>query len=117
MTGYPARRCTAGCCARWCRTVRLRPGCRLSQPTHPLPLVCAQNEGLAYRFRNLLLARSVDFMQPNAVISGGCTQCMRIAALANAFNVPITNGGVYPLHNTHLQAGVGNGTKSNGVCL
>lgn len=25
--------------------------------------------------------------------------------------MPITNGGAYPLHNMHLQAGVGNGTK------
>lgn len=76
-----------------------------------MPLACGQNEGLAYRFRDWLMARSVDFVQPNVVISGGYTQCVRIAALANAFNVPITNGGAYPLHNMHLQAGVGNGTK------
>ncbi|MCW5668797.1 MAG: mandelate racemase/muconate lactonizing enzyme family protein [Hydrogenophaga sp.] len=76
-----------------------------------MPLTCGQNEGLAYRFRDWLMARSVDFVQPNVVITGGFTQCVRIAALANAFNVSITSGGAYPLHNMHLQAGVGNGTK------
>lgn len=45
------------------------------------------------------------------MISGGYTQCVRIAALASAFNVSITNGGAFPLHNMHLQAGVANGTK------
>jgi L-rhamnonate dehydratase len=75
------------------------------------PLACGQNEGLAYRFREWLVSGSVDFVQPNVVISGGYTQCVRIAALAGAFNVNVTNGGAYPLHNMHLQAGVANGTK------
>ena len=76
-----------------------------------MALTCGQNEGLAYRFRDWLMARAVDFVQPNVVISGGFTQSVRIAALANAFNVSITSGGAYPLHNMHLQAGVSNGTK------
>jgi L-alanine-DL-glutamate epimerase-like enolase superfamily enzyme len=82
--------------------IRLRTG---------MPLACGQNEGLAHRFREWLIAGSVDFVQPNVVISGGYTQCVRIAALASAFNVSITNGGAFPLHNMHLQAGVANGTK------
>lgn len=76
-----------------------------------VPTACGQNEGLAHRFRDWLVAGSVDFVQPNVVISGGYTQCVRIAALASAFNVSITNGGAFPLHNMHLQAGVANGTK------
>jgi L-alanine-DL-glutamate epimerase-like enolase superfamily enzyme len=76
-----------------------------------VPLACGQNEGLAYRFRDWMIAKSVDFVQPNVVISGGYTQCVRIAGLAAAFNMSITNGGAYPLHNMHLQAGVSNGTK------
>lgn len=76
-----------------------------------IPLAAGQNEGLSYRFRDMLLHRAVDFIQPNVVISGGFTQCVRIAGLANAFNAPLTNGGAFPLHNMHLHAGLANGGK------
>jgi L-rhamnonate dehydratase len=75
-----------------------------------IPLACGQNEGLAFRFRDLLLAQAIDVAQPNAVITGGFTQCVRIAGMAAAFNVPIANGGAWQFHNMHLQAGVANGT-------
>lgn len=74
-----------------------------------IPLACGQNEGLLFRFRDLLQAQAVDVLQPNVVISGGFTQCVKIAALAQAFNVPIDNGGAWPFHNMHLHAGVMNG--------
>jgi L-rhamnonate dehydratase len=74
-----------------------------------IPLAAGQNEGLAYRFRDLLLHRAVDVLQPNVVIGGGFTQCLRIAGMAAAFNVPIANGGAWPFHNMHLHAGVANG--------
>jgi L-rhamnonate dehydratase len=72
-------------------------------------LACGQNEGLAFRFRDLLLNQSVDYVQPNAVITGGFTQCAKIAGMAAAFNVPIANGGAWAFHNMHLQAGLANG--------
>ena len=74
-----------------------------------MPLACGQNEGLLYRFRDLLLHQSVDYLQPNVAISGGITQCLKIAGLAAAFNVPIENGGAWPFHNMHLHAGLANG--------
>lgn len=74
-----------------------------------IPLAAGQNEGLAFRFRDLLLAGAVDVLQPNVTISGGYSQCLKVAALAQAFNVPIDNGGAWPFHNMHLHAGVGNG--------
>ena len=43
------------------------------------------------------------------MISGGYSQCVKIAAMAQAFNVPIDNGGAWPFHNMHLHAGVSNG--------
>ncbi len=73
-------------------------------------LACGQNEGLMYRFRDRLLNESVDYVQPNVVITGGFSQCIKIAGLAAAFNVPIANGGAWSFHNMHLQAGVANGT-------
>ncbi len=81
---------------------QLRQRCRI-------PLAAGQNEGLAWRFRDLLLAGAVDVLQPNVCISGGYTQCAKIAGMAHAFNVPIDNGGAWPFHNMHLHAGVMNG--------
>ena len=75
-----------------------------------LRLACGQNEGLVFRFRDLLLNQSVDYVQPNVVITGGFSQCIKIAGIAAAFNVPIANGGAWAFHNMHLQAGVANGT-------
>jgi L-alanine-DL-glutamate epimerase-like enolase superfamily enzyme len=74
-----------------------------------VPLACGQNEGLAFRFRDWLMHGSVDYLQPNVVISGGYTQVMRIAGMASGFNVPIENGGAWPFHNMHLHAGLANG--------
>ena len=74
-----------------------------------MPLACGQNEGLIFRFRDLLLRDAVDYLQPNVVSSGGFTQCLKIAGLATAFNVPLANGGAWPYHNMHLHAGLANG--------
>jgi L-rhamnonate dehydratase len=74
-----------------------------------MALACGQNEGLIFRFRDLLLHEAVDYLQPNVVSSGGFTQCIKIAGLAAAFNVPLANGGAWPYHNMHLHAGIANG--------
>ena len=42
-------------------------------------------------------------------ISGGYSQVVKIAGMAQAFNVPIDNGGAWPFHNMHLHAGLANG--------
>jgi L-alanine-DL-glutamate epimerase-like enolase superfamily enzyme len=71
-----------------------------------------QNEGRAYRFRDMLLHKAVDVIQPNVTVAGGITQCAKIAGLAAAFNTPIASGGGgCPYHNMHVQAGSANGTK------
>lgn len=74
-----------------------------------IPLAVGQNEGLAFRFRDFLIHEAVDVIQPNVVITGGYTQCAKIAGMASAFNVPIDNGGAWPFHNMHLHGGVANG--------
>ncbi|RYY87948.1 MAG: mandelate racemase/muconate lactonizing enzyme family protein [Comamonadaceae bacterium] len=75
-----------------------------------IPLAAGQNEGLASRFRDLLVAQAVDVVQPNACITGGYTQCLRIAGLAAAFHAQYANGGAWPHHNMHLHAGLANGS-------
>ena len=74
-----------------------------------MPLACGQNEGLIFRFRDLLRHEAVDYLQPNVVSGAGFTQCVKIAGLAAAFNVPLANGGAWQYHNMHLQAGLANG--------
>jgi L-alanine-DL-glutamate epimerase-like enolase superfamily enzyme len=74
-----------------------------------MPIHAGQSEALASRFRDMLMHGSVDVLQPNVAVTGGFTQCAKIAGLASAFNVPI-NGGGYFWHIMHLQAGVAAGT-------
>jgi L-alanine-DL-glutamate epimerase-like enolase superfamily enzyme len=75
-----------------------------------IALACGQNEGLLYRFRDLLAAQAIDYAQPNVCITCGFTQCVKIAALAASYNVSVANGGAWSYHNMHLQAGVANGS-------
>ncbi|MBT5810509.1 MAG: mandelate racemase/muconate lactonizing enzyme family protein [Rhodospirillaceae bacterium] len=86
----------------------IRPMVEMRRQTS-IPLACGQNEGQAHRFRDLMIYGAVDVLQPNVVISGGFTQCAKIAGMAQAFNVTIDNGGAWPFHNMHLHAGVANG--------
>ena len=51
----------------------------------------------------------LDVLQPNVCITGGFTQCLRIAGMAQAHQVAIGNGGTWPFHNMHLHAGLSNG--------
>jgi L-rhamnonate dehydratase len=86
------------------------PGMAQLRRATGLALACGQNEGLAFRFRDLLTAQAIDYAQPNVAITGGFTQCAKIAGMAQAFNVSVANGGAWGFHNMHLQAGVANGT-------
>ena len=80
-----------------------------------IPLAGGQNEGLAWRFRDFMVSRCFDIVQPNVVIGGGFTQCARIAGMASAFNLPIANGGAWAHHNMHLHAGVANGGREGPI--
>lgn len=74
-----------------------------------IPLAAGQNEGQASRFADFFAAGAVDIAQPNVVITGGFTQCLRIAGMARAWNVGLGNGGAWPYHNMHLHAGLAHG--------
>jgi L-rhamnonate dehydratase len=82
---------------------------RVVRDSTGLSLCGGQNEGLASRFADFLTAGVFDVLQPNVAISGGYTQCLRIAGMAQAFNVAIGNGGAWPFHNMHLHAGLAHG--------
>jgi L-rhamnonate dehydratase len=76
-----------------------------------IPIAAGQNEGHRFRHRELIVNRAVDIAQPNVCSVGGYTEAVKVAAMAQAFNLPIANGGGWPHHNMHLQAAVANGWR------
>ncbi len=74
-------------------------------------IAAGQNEGHRFRHRELIVNRAVDIAQPNVCSVGGYTEAVKVAALAQAFNLPIANGGGWPHHNMHLQAAMANGWR------
>ncbi|HVC54155.1 MAG TPA: mandelate racemase/muconate lactonizing enzyme family protein [Stellaceae bacterium] len=59
-------------------------------------------------FRHMVEARSVDIVMIDQVRSGGITPWLKIAALAEAFNLPVVSHGVPEIH-VHLVGAVPNG--------
>ena len=76
-----------------------------------VPISAGQNEGHRFRYRELLVNGAVDILQPNVVYCGGYTEGVKVAAMAQAFNLVIANGGGWPHHNMHLQAAMANGWR------
>jgi L-rhamnonate dehydratase len=76
-----------------------------------IPLAAGQNEGHRFRHRELIANHAVDIAQPNVCSVGGYTEAVKVAALAQAFNLPIANGGGWPHHNMHLHAAMTNGWR------
>jgi len=76
-----------------------------------IPIAAGQNEGHRWRLRELVLHQAVDILQPNVCYCGGFTEAQKAGHLAQAFNLPIANGGGWPLHNMHTMAGLMNGWR------
>jgi L-alanine-DL-glutamate epimerase-like enolase superfamily enzyme len=65
--------------------------------------------GRRWLHREFMLNKAIDIVQPNVFHVGGYTEAIKIAHMAQAFGLPIANGGGQPHHNMHLIAGVTNG--------
>ena len=74
-----------------------------------IPIAGGQNEGHRWRLRELVEKHAVDILQPNCCFNGGYTETRKAAHLAQAYNLPIANGGGWPLFNMHTMAGLMNG--------
>ncbi|MEA2657803.1 MAG: L-rhamnonate dehydratase [Candidatus Binatota bacterium] len=61
-----------------------------------IPIAAGQNEGHRFRHRELIVNHAVDIVQPNVCSVGGYTEAVKVAAMAQAFNLPIANGGGWP---------------------
>lgn len=55
-----------------------------------IPLAAGEQEYNLWQFRDLITRANLDILQPNITSCGGFTQGMKIAALAEAYNKPIT---------------------------
>lgn len=58
-------------------------------------------------FRALIEGGCVDVLQPNAAITGGITDWLRIHSLATAYGVPLSPWNLQPIH-LHMAAGLPN---------
>ena len=74
-------------------------GCAEVRATTDIPISAGESEFTRFAFRDLALLNAVDIFQPDPAICGGITECIRIAALADAHQIrlaPHLWGG--PLH-------------------
>jgi D-arabinonate dehydratase/D-galactarolactone cycloisomerase len=53
-----------------------------------MPIAGGETEFTRFGFRQLFTSRALDIVQPNISRAGGFTECLRTAALADAFHIP-----------------------------
>jgi len=74
-----------------------------------IPIAAGQNMGSVWNHRDLIVQQAVDIPQPNVCHVGGMTEALRVANVAQAFNLDIGHGGRWPYHNVHLHGAMPNG--------
>ena len=72
-----------------------------------LPVATGENLHTIHEFRQMIAAGGVSFPEPDVSNCGGITVWLKVAHLAQAFNLPVTSHGVHDLH-VHLLAAVPN---------
>ncbi|MEM7131928.1 MAG: mandelate racemase/muconate lactonizing enzyme family protein [Chloroflexota bacterium] len=72
-----------------------------------LPVANGENLHSLYEFQKIIAGSAVSFPEPDLATLGGITVWMKVAHLAEAFNLPVTTHGVHDLH-VHLLAAVPN---------
>ncbi len=68
-----------------------------------VPIAAGENLHTLAEFRQLISAGGVDFPEPDLTTCGGITPFMKIARLAEAYNLPVISHGAQELH-VHLLA-------------
>ena len=72
-----------------------------------LPIAAGENLRSLWDFRHLIASGGVTFPEPDVTNCGGITAFMKIAHLAEAFNLPVTSHGAHDV-TVHLLAAVPN---------
>jgi L-alanine-DL-glutamate epimerase-like enolase superfamily enzyme len=85
---------------------------RVAQATS-IPIAGYEQETTRYGFKELILRKAVNIVQPDAIWSGGITECRKIAALAAAWNLKciphVFSSAVCLAANLHFLAAIPNG--------
>ena len=72
-----------------------------------LPVATDENLHTIYEFQKMMAASVVSFPEPDVSNCGGITPWLKVAHMAEAFNLPVTTHGVHELH-VHLLAAIPN---------
>jgi len=72
-----------------------------------LPIATGENLHTLYEFTRMISAGGVSYPEPDVTNCGGITVFMKVAHLAEAFNLPVTSHGAHDL-TVHLLAAVSN---------
>ena len=80
---------------------------RLAEAT-TIPIASGENEYTRYGFRDLINQGAVSILNADAKILGGVTEFMKVAALAQAYDLDIAPHGSQDIH-VHLVAAIANG--------
>jgi D-arabinonate dehydratase len=83
-------------------------GHRLISRATSIPIATGENEYTRYGFRDLIQNRCAAIIQPDAMIMGGVTEFMKVAAIAQAHDLPIAPHGIQEVH-VHLVTAISNG--------
>lgn len=74
-----------------------------------MPIASGENVYTRYGFRQMLEMRAADILMPDLVCVGGVTELLKVAHMAEAYDVPITPH-VFPEQSMHMVAASPNGT-------
>jgi L-alanine-DL-glutamate epimerase-like enolase superfamily enzyme len=72
-----------------------------------LPIAAGENLRTLWDFKHLIASGGVTFPEPDVTNCGGITHFMKIAHLAEAFNLPVTSHGAHDI-TVHLLAAAPN---------
>ncbi len=73
-----------------------------------IPIATGENEYTRYGFRDLIERRACAILQPDALIMGGPTEFMKVAAMAQSHDLPVAPHGNQDVH-VHLVSAIPNG--------
>jgi L-alanine-DL-glutamate epimerase-like enolase superfamily enzyme len=77
------------------------------------PIAGYETETSLQGFRELIARRAVDIVQPDVIWTGGVTECRKVAALAQAYGLPVIphvfSSGLAAIANMHFIASIPNG--------
>jgi L-alanine-DL-glutamate epimerase-like enolase superfamily enzyme len=74
-----------------------------------MPIANGENVYTRYGFRRMLEAKAADILMPDLIRVGGISELLKVAHLADAYNIPVTPH-LFPEESMHLVAALPNST-------